>query len=69
MKIKFTDEELKMLRFAVQLDLETVNKALEQEGTAENWQYDKRVLESILSKLPEDDDWPTDWETVGGEDD
>lgn len=47
----FTNEELKMIKFIVQNDLETVQTSLDEEGQAEEWQYDKRILNSILDKL------------------
>lgn len=47
----FTDEELKMIKFIVENDLETVSNELENEGSAEEWQYDKRILQSILGKI------------------
>ena len=49
--MNFTEEEKALLIFIVSNDLEVVNEALENEGQAEEWQIDKKILLSILEKL------------------
>lgn len=49
--LEFTQEELHMIKFVITNDLETVQNSLDVEGEAEEWQKDKAILISILSKL------------------
>jgi len=49
--LEFTPEELHMIKFVITNDLETVQNSLDVEGEAEEWQKDKAILISILSKL------------------
>lgn len=50
-RMKYTEAEKALLIFIVNNDLEVVNEALENEGQAEEWQTDKKILLSILEKL------------------
>ena len=49
--MKYTEAEKALLIFIVNNDLEVVNEALQNEGQAEEWQTDKKILLSILEKL------------------
>lgn len=51
MTIDLTPEELKMVRFALLADLETVNSGLSEEHEFEEWQSDKQLLSAVLDKL------------------
>ncbi len=40
-----------MIEFIARNDLETIYNGLENEGSVENWQHDKRILQSIIEKI------------------
>lgn len=55
--MRLTKEELKVVIFAVQSDLEVLDESIKQSEADDDWKRDYTILQSALEKLKHETGW------------